>query len=108
MEDGACIPLRVHTVVISTQHDEDISLEEQRRQLKEEIIKVRVRGVRIYNCVLKCVWLPSLLKTSLPLLPPSSKKVIPAQYLDDDTVYHIQPSGSFVVGGPQVCHMTIT
>ena len=39
---------------------------------------------------------------------PSSKKVIPAQYLDDDTVYHIQPSGSFVVGGPQVRHMTIT
>ena len=44
MEDGACIPLRVHTVVISTQHDDDITLEEQRRQLKEEIIKVR--GVR--------------------------------------------------------------
>ena len=41
VEDGACIPLRVHTVVISTQHDDDITLEEQRRQLKEEIIKVR-------------------------------------------------------------------
>ena len=42
VEDGACIPLRVHTVVISTQHDDDITLEEQRRQLKEEIIKVGV------------------------------------------------------------------
>ncbi|KAF2115579.1 S-adenosylmethionine synthetase [Lophiotrema nucula] len=29
------------------------------------------------------------------------KKVIPAKYLDDDTVYHIQPSGLFIIGGPQ-------
>lgn len=42
MDEGACVPIRVHTVVISVQHDEDISLEEQRKQLKEEIIKVCV------------------------------------------------------------------
>ncbi|KAL5356988.1 methionine adenosyltransferase [Aspergillus floccosus] len=29
------------------------------------------------------------------------KKVIPANLLDDRTVYHIQPSGRFVIGGPQ-------
>ncbi|GAB7347628.1 hypothetical protein MBLNU459_g4498t1 [Dothideomycetes sp. NU459] len=29
------------------------------------------------------------------------KKVIPAQYLDDKTIYHIQPSGLFIIGGPQ-------
>ncbi|CAB3987334.1 S-adenosylmethionine synthase-like [Paramuricea clavata] len=29
------------------------------------------------------------------------KKVIPAKYLDKKTIYHIQPSGRFVVGGPQ-------
>ncbi|KAF2496635.1 S-adenosylmethionine synthetase [Lophium mytilinum] len=29
------------------------------------------------------------------------KKVIPAKYLDDKTVYHIQPSGLFIIGGPQ-------
>ncbi|KAF2155939.1 S-adenosylmethionine synthetase [Myriangium duriaei CBS 260.36] len=29
------------------------------------------------------------------------KKVIPAEYLDDKTVYHIQPSGLFIIGGPQ-------
>ncbi|KAK7907911.1 S-adenosylmethionine synthase [Apiospora marii] len=28
------------------------------------------------------------------------EKVIPAKYLDDKTVYHIQPSGRFVIGGP--------
>ena len=44
MDEGACVPIRVHTVVISVQHDEDISLEEQRKQLKEEIIKVCVCG----------------------------------------------------------------
>ena len=34
------------------------------------------------------------------------QKVIPAKYLDDKTVYHLQPSGSFVVGGPQVGGVT--
>ncbi|XP_062510034.1 S-adenosylmethionine synthase-like [Corticium candelabrum] len=29
------------------------------------------------------------------------KPVIPAKYLDNKTVYHLQPSGSFVIGGPQ-------
>ncbi|KAJ3226342.1 methionine adenosyltransferase sam2 [Clydaea vesicula] len=29
------------------------------------------------------------------------KAVIPAQYLDDKTVYHLQPSGRFIIGGPQ-------
>lgn len=28
-------------------------------------------------------------------------KVIPAKLLDDKTIYHIQPSGRFVIGGPQ-------
>merc|ERR1711931_528021 len=26
---------------------------------------------------------------------------VPKQYLDSDTIYHIQPSGRFVIGGPQ-------
>jgi S-adenosylmethionine synthetase len=29
------------------------------------------------------------------------KTTIPAKYLDEDTVYHIQPSGLFIIGGPQ-------
>merc|ERR1719187_621198 len=61
------IPKRVHTVVISVQHDDNILLEEQKSTLKEKVIKA----------------------------------VIPAQYLDEDTVYHLQPSGRFVIGGPQ-------
>lgn len=30
------------------------------------------------------------------------KAVIPAKYLDDKTIYHLLPSGKFLVGGPQV------
>ena len=28
--------------------------------------------------------------------------MIPSKYLDDKTVYYLQPSGKFVIGGPQV------
>ncbi|KAL9939633.1 hypothetical protein V8E36_001450 [Tilletia maclaganii] len=66
-EGGATIPLRVDTVVISTQHAEEISTEQLRKEILEKIIKV----------------------------------VIPANLLDDKTIYHIQPSGRFVIGGPQ-------
>jgi len=38
---GVCIPLRVHTIVISVQHDPDISLEDQRTRLLEDVVKVR-------------------------------------------------------------------
>ena len=36
-KDGAVIPKRVHTIVISVQHDDCISLEEQKRVLKEKV-----------------------------------------------------------------------
>ena len=44
LEGGACIPLRVHTIVISVQHSDQVGLEEIRRALKETIIKVGVAG----------------------------------------------------------------
>ncbi|KAL0964608.1 hypothetical protein UPYG_G00326400 [Umbra pygmaea] len=66
-QDGAVIPKRVHTVVVSVQHDDYVSLEEQKKVLKEKVIKA----------------------------------VVPAKYLDDKTIYHLQPSGRFVIGGPQ-------
>ncbi|KAM8738387.1 S-adenosylmethionine synthase isoform 1-T1 [Acanthopagrus schlegelii] len=66
-KDGAVIPKRVHTIVISVQHDDCISLEDQKRVLKEKVINT----------------------------------VVPAKYLDDKTIYHLQPSGRFVIGGPQ-------
>jgi len=30
------------------------------------------------------------------------RSVVPEKYLDEDTIYHIQPSGHFLVGGPMV------
>ncbi|CBQ69436.1 probable SAM2-S-adenosylmethionine synthetase 2 [Sporisorium reilianum SRZ2] len=66
-DGGATVPLRVDTVVISTQHAEEISTEDLRSEIMDKIVK----------------------------------KVIPANLLDNDTIYHIQPSGRFVIGGPQ-------
>ncbi|XP_043534637.1 S-adenosylmethionine synthase-like isoform X1 [Chiloscyllium plagiosum] len=66
-ENGVVVPTRVHTIVISVQHDEDVTVDEMRCALKEQVINV----------------------------------VVPNKYLDDNTVYHLQPSGRFVIGGPQ-------
>ncbi|HEX4495581.1 MAG TPA: methionine adenosyltransferase [Thermoanaerobaculia bacterium] len=60
-------PLRAHTVVISTQHDPEVSNEQIRAEVIEQVIKVEV----------------------------------PAELLDDKTIFHINPTGRFVVGGPQ-------
>jgi len=64
--DGVPTPKRVHTVVISTQHSEDVTNETISANLMEHVIK----------------------------------PVIPAKYLDDKTIYHLNPSGRFVIGGP--------
>lgn len=66
MDSGACIPKRVHTVVVSTQHAADVSLEQIKKDVLEKVVNT----------------------------------VIDKKLLDDKTIYHIQPSGSFVVGGP--------
>lgn len=60
-------PLRVDTVVLSTQHLEDVSLDQIRKDIKEHVIN----------------------------------KVIPEDLLDDKTKYFINPTGRFVIGGPQ-------
>jgi len=66
-DDGSVTPLRVHTIVISTQHDPDYTQEQIQADLKEHVIK----------------------------------PIVPAKYLDDNTIYHLNPSGSFVMGGPE-------
>jgi len=67
MDHGACVPIRVHTVVVSLQHSEKIGLDELRKAVMEKIIK----------------------------------EVIPARYLDERTVFHVNPCGLFIIGGPQ-------
>ncbi|MBO9608516.1 MAG: methionine adenosyltransferase [Paenibacillaceae bacterium] len=60
-------PLRVDTIVVSTQHAEEITLEQIQKDIQEHVIK----------------------------------PVIPAEYLDAATKYFINPTGRFVIGGPQ-------
>jgi len=60
-------PVRVDSVVISTQHAPDVSNETLQEVVVEEVIK----------------------------------KIIPAQYLDAKTKYHVNPTGRFVTGGPK-------
>lgn len=65
--NGKLTPIRVHTVLISTQHDETVSNEKIRADLMEKVISV----------------------------------VIPEKYRDEKTIYHLNPSGRFVIGGPE-------
>merc|ERR1712042_20416 len=41
-KDGACVPKRVHTVVISTQHSEKVSLEVLRQEIIDKVIKTTI------------------------------------------------------------------
>ncbi|UOR11863.1 methionine adenosyltransferase [Halobacillus amylolyticus] len=60
-------PVRVDTIVISTQHAEEITLEQIQKDLKENVIQ----------------------------------PVVPAHLIDEKTKYFINPTGRFVIGGPQ-------
>jgi len=59
-------PVRAHTLVVSTQHAEEISQADIRTAVIEQVIK----------------------------------PVVPADMLDENTIYHINPTGRFVTGGP--------
>jgi S-adenosylmethionine synthetase len=65
-EGGAVVPVRVHTILISTQHSPDVSNETIHKELMEHVIK----------------------------------PVVPEKYLDEKTIFHLNPSGRFVIGGP--------
>jgi S-adenosylmethionine synthetase len=64
-EDG--FPKRIDTIVISTQHDEEIELD----RIREDLLKYVVDAI------------------------------IPTELLDEKTRYFINPTGRFVIGGPQ-------
>ncbi len=59
-------PVAIDAVVLSTQHDEGVELDELREGVREHIIK----------------------------------PVLPEKWLHNDTLYHINPTGKFVIGGP--------
>ncbi|TPG69964.1 methionine adenosyltransferase [Brevibacillus laterosporus] len=60
-------PVRIDTIVISTQHAPEVELDQIKKDLMEQVIK----------------------------------RIVPANLLDDQTKYFINPTGRFVIGGPQ-------
>ena len=60
-------PVKVTAVVVSAQHNPDVSEEQLQRDIEREVIRA----------------------------------AIPAEYLDEDTVFYINPTGRFVIGGPE-------
>lgn len=60
-------PVRVDTIVVSAQHSPEITMEQLRKDILEQVVR----------------------------------PVVPAGLLDDKTIYHINPTGRFVIGGPQ-------
>lgn len=63
-EEGT--PIRIDTVVLSTQHDEDVTQEQIHKDIMEYVFK----------------------------------PILPADMIDEDTKYFINPTGRFVIGGP--------
>ncbi|MEX2351860.1 MAG: methionine adenosyltransferase [Balneolaceae bacterium] len=59
-------PKRISTIVISTQHDENVEQEQIRADIKKHLIS----------------------------------SVLPEEFLDSDTILHVNPTGRFVIGGP--------
>ena len=79
-------PVRVHTVVISTQHDEFIPVEDAGTQEKaDEMMLAKIRS-DIENILLPRV------KAKLP----DAVKAL----FDDRLILHVNPTGKFVIGGP--------
>ena len=78
-ENGS--PVRVHTVVVSTQHDDFVTPEDGTKEARKAADKQMLE--RIEKDVIEHV----------------IKKVIPAELLKE-TIFHINPTGKFVIGGP--------
>jgi len=60
-------PVAIDTIVVSTQHHPEVTLEQVQKAVLEEVINA----------------------------------VIPVEFMSDDITYHINPTGRFVIGGPQ-------
>jgi S-adenosylmethionine synthetase len=75
-------PVRVHTIVISTQHDDFVKPKDNTPEAQLAADKQMLEKIK------------------QDIIEHVIKKVIPANLLDEKTIYHINPTGKFVIGGP--------
>ena len=75
--DDNNVPVRIDTIVVSTQHDEFASDEAMQQQIRQDVIDILIPRVKatIHN--------PEILAL-----------------FNDDITYHVNPTGKFVIGGP--------
>ena len=84
-DDG--VPQRIHTIVVSTQHDEFITAQEAGSQeLADEMMLARIRE-DVINILVPRV------RQNI-----NSKKV--QDLFESEIIYHVNPTGKFVIGGP--------
>lgn len=79
-------PVRIHTIVISTQHDEFIPAEDAGSQERaDELMLARIRA--------------DIVKILLPRVKAKLPDAVKALF-DDELILHVNPTGKFVIGGP--------
>ena len=81
-------PLRVHTIVLSTQHDEFIAPVNDTKEAQESADKEMLKQIR--EDVIKI-----LIPRVIARLPENLQKLF-----DDKLILHVNPTGKFVLGGP--------
>ena len=81
-------PIRIHTIVISTQHDEFITPE---NDSPEAIEKAEKEMVEVIRKDVKEILIPRIYQK----LPERVKSLF-----NDDIILHVNPTGKFVIGGP--------
>ena len=82
-------PTRVHTIVVSTQHDEFVRPTEERSEKEAEIMMQRLIREDVKNILIPRV--KARLERAGDCL---------AELIGDDYILHVNPTGKFVIGGP--------
>ena len=82
-------PTRVHTIVVSTQHDEFVRSTEERSEKEAEIMMQRLIREDVKNILIPRV--KARLERAGDCL---------AELIGDDYILHVNPTGKFVIGGP--------
>lgn len=81
-------PKRVHTIVVSTQHDDFLQPADNSKEAQLEADKIMLAKIK---------------EDVISILVPRVKAQLPERVqalFDDEIIYHVNPTGKFVIGGP--------